>query len=124
MKQSEFKTYLFELFGAPVDGVVYEEKMKLIEKYLVEYQIKHDDEREKPNHGDAWTDDELRIILMNAPTKNNCIRFSQIFGRGYGSIEQIYRWASTDDQTVKETRPADSFVARIKRIAKELGWRA
>ena len=124
MKKTEYKTYLFELFDAPVDGVSYEERMALIERYLVEYQIKHDKQRDQPNRGDPWTDEELRVVMMDAPTKSNCIKYAKIFGRGYGSIEQIYRWASTDDQTVKEKRPDDIFVAHVKRIAKELGWRA
>ena len=124
MKKTDYKMRLFELFDTPVDGTSYEERLKLIEKYFVEYQIKNDDQREKANRGDSWTDEELRVVLMNAPTKSNCIKYSQIFSRGYGSIEQIYRWASTDDRTVKEKRPDDAFVARVKRIAKELGWRA
>ena len=32
MKKTEYKTYLFELFDAPVDGVSYEERMALIER--------------------------------------------------------------------------------------------
>ena len=61
---------------------------------------------------------------MDAPTKRNCIKYAKIFGRGYGSIEEIYRWASTDDKTVQEKRPNDVFMGRAKKIAKELGWRA
>lgn len=98
--------------------------MSLAEKYLVEYQIKNDDKREKPNRGERWTDDQLRIVLADSPTKSNCVKYAKIFGRGYGSIEQIYRWASTDDQTVKEKRSDDVFVTSVKRVAKELGWRA
>lgn len=98
--------------------------MKLIEQYFTEFQIKHDEQRDRPNKGETWTDEELRIVLMDAPTKSNCIKYAKIFGRGYGSIEQIYRWASTDDRIVKEKRPDDAFVAHVKQIAKELGWRA
>ena len=124
MKKSEFKTSVFEVFSQDVDGMSYDEKMRLIEKYVVEYQQKNDDLRSKPNRGESWTDEELRIILQDAPTKSNCVKYAKIFGRGYGSIEQIYRWASTDDQTVKEKRPDDAFVAHVKQIAKEVGWRA
>ena len=124
MKKAEFKSYLFEVFAAPVENLSYEERMILIEKYFIEYQIKNDNQRNKPNRGDSWTDEELRIVLADAPTKSSCIKYAKLFGRGYGSIEQIYRWASTDDQPVKEKRPDDSFVAHVKRIAKELGWRA
>ena len=124
MKKSEFKTCVFEIFSQDVDGLSYDEKMRLIEKYVVEYQQKNDDLRSKPNKGESWTDEELRIILQDAPTKSNCVKYAKIFGRGYGSIEQIYRWASTDDQTVKEKRPDDAFIAHVKQIAKEVGWRA
>ncbi len=124
MKKSDFKARLFELFSAPVDRLTYEERMSLIEKYFIEYQIKNDTQRDPENYGKSWTDEELRTILSNAPTKSNCIKFSRIFSRGYGSIEQIYRWASTDDKTVREKRPNDAFVAHVKQIAKEQGWRA
>ena len=78
MKKTEYKTYLFELFDAPVDGVSYEERMALIERYLVEYQIKHDKQRDQPNRGDPWTDEELRVVLMDAPTKSNCIKYAKV----------------------------------------------
>lgn len=123
MKKTEFKARLFELWDIKIDDVSYEDKMKLIERYFIEFQIKHDEQRDRPNKGDSWTDEELRVVLMDAPTKSNCIKYAKIFGRGYGSIEQIYRWASTDDRTVKEKRPDDAFVAHVKQIAKELGWR-
>lgn len=112
------------MWDVEIDDVSYEDKMKLIERYFTEFQIKHDEQRDRPNKGDSWTDEELRGVLMDAPTKSNCIKYAKIFGRGYGSIEQIYRWASTDDRTVKEKRPDDIFVAHVKQIAKELGWRA
>ena len=124
MKKSEFKTSIFEAFSQDVDGMSYDEKIRLIERYVVEYQQKNDDLRNKPNRGESWTDEELRVILQDAPTKSNCVKYAKIYGRGYGSIEQIYRWASTDDQTVKEKRPDDAFVAHVKKIAKEVGWRA
>lgn len=124
MRKVEFKRCLFELLDANVDGFSYEERMRLAEQYLTEFQIKNDDKREKPNRGESWTDEELRIVLADAPTKANCVKYAKIFGRGYGSIEQIYRWVSTDIQTVKEKRPDDTFVMHVKAIAKELGWRA
>ena len=124
MKKAEFKAALFDLLDADVDGLTYEQQMQLAEKHLTEYQIKHDNRREKPNRGESWTDEELRVVLSSAPTKENCVRYAKIFKRGYGSIEQIYRWASAYDQTIREKRPDDVFVARIKAIAKELGWRA
>lgn len=73
---------------------------------------------------EPWTDDQLRVVLSDAPTKENCLKHARAFARGYGAIEQIYRWAATTDKQVKTKRPDDAFVAQIKRVAKELGWRA
>ena len=124
MTKTEYKALLFQFLDCEVDGLTYEERMQLSETYLVEYQIKQEDRRERPNRCKPWTDEELRVVLMDAPTKRNCIKYAKIFSRGYGSIEEIYRWASTDDKTVQEKRPNDVFMGRVKKIAKELGWRA
>ena len=124
MTKTEYKALLFQFLDCEVDGLTYEERMQLSETYLVEYQIKQEDRRERPNRRKPWTDEELRVVLMDAPTKRNCIKYAKIFSRGYGSIEEIYRWASTDDKTVQEKRPNDVFMGRVKKIAKELGWPA
>ena len=76
------------------------------------------------NKRNAWTDDERRVVLSEAPTKENCVRFARAFKRGYGSIEQIYRWALAPDTTIKAKREDDKFIKQIKSIAKQLGWRA
>ena len=81
-------------------------------------------EYEQSNKGNPWTDDELKVILSFAPTKNNCLLLAKAFKRGYGSIEQIFRWATTDSKRIEEAgRLEDAFVQQVKRIAKELGWR-
>jgi len=74
--------------------------------------------------GKPWTDDELRVVLSDAPTKENCLKHARGFRRRYGAIEQIYRWAAATDAAVKRKRPNDAFIAQIKRVAKQLGWRA
>jgi hypothetical protein len=74
--------------------------------------------------GEPWTDDELRAVLSDAPTKENCLKHARAFRRGYGSIEQIYRWAATPEPEIRRKRPDDTFIAQIKRVAKQLGWRA
>ena len=79
--------------------------------------------RDCSNKGKPWTDEELMIILLEAPTKANCKKFAQIFKRGYGSIEQIYRWAATPKIELGN-RENDSFVQQIKRNAKKVGFRA
>lgn len=42
---------------------------------------------EAPNRNASWTDDQLRVILSDAPTQENCVKHAKAFGRGYGSIE-------------------------------------
>ena len=49
---------------------------------------------------------------------------AKAFRRGYGSIEQIFRWAAEDEKIINEKRPDDKFIKQIKKIAKEVGWRA
>lgn len=124
MKQREFKTQLFDLLAQDVDGMTAEGKMAMAEKLLLEYQIKHDRERDTPNRGRPWSDEELRVILENAPTKENCLRYAKLFGRGYGSLELIYRWAATADSDIPEDYEDNGFIQQVKRIAKEVGWRA
>lgn len=75
------------------------------------------------NKNKTWTDDELRVILSDAPTMENCMKHARAFKRGYGSIEQTHRWASSSREEIKRKRPDDAFVKQIKRIAKEVGWR-
>ena len=70
-----------------------------------------------------WTDEELKIILSDAPTKENCVKYARLFKRGYGSIEQIYRWSVTTTKEMTDERKSDSFILQVKRIAKELGIR-
>ena len=48
---------------------------------------------------------------------------SRLFKRGYGSIEQIYRWSVTTTKEMTDERKSDSFILQVKRIAKELGIR-
>lgn len=77
-----------------------------------------------PNKGKKWTDEELRVILSDPPTRDNCIKHAKAFGRGYGSLEMIYRWAAASDKDIEERgRADDAFVQQVKRVAKELGWR-
>lgn len=124
MKKSEFKSELIKLFDKEIEKLSYDEKILLVEKTLIEYQKKNEDKRDTSNKGKPWTDNELRLILLEAPTEANSLRFAKFFKRGYGSIEQIYRWAGEPYQDIKNSRPKDSFIKQIKKIAKEVGFRA
>lgn len=115
MKKNEF----FE----KLNSLNIENKNKLLSDYLFEKE--KDENYDQSNKGKPWTDDELKVILSFAPTKENCLLLAKAFKRGYGSIEQIFRWATSDLKTIKNSeRKDDAFVLQVKRIYKEMGWRA
>lgn len=98
------------------------ELRRIFKEALREWEIERGwSEGEK---GKPWTDDELRVVLSDAPTKENCLKHARGFQRGYGAIEQIYRWAATSNAEIRRKRPNDKFVKQIRKVAKQLGWRA
>ena len=123
MKRKDFKESLYDALDNEVDGMSYDEKMTLAHSLLVDYEKDNEEKRDISNKGCKWTDEELKIILSDAPTKENCIKYARLFKRGYGSIEQIYRWSVTTTEEMSEERKNDSFIIQVKRIAKELGIR-
>ena len=105
-----------------LDNLSIDNKEKVIKDYLFEKE--KSSRFDQSNKGKPWTDDELKVILSFAPTKENCLLLAKAFKRGYGSIEQIFRWATTELKTIKNSdRKEHSFVLQIKRIYRELGWR-
>ena len=115
MKRSE----IFEL----LDNTISASDIKHLNDYI--FEKSKEDVWDQSNKGKPWTDDELKVILSFAPTKENCLMLARAFKRGYGSIEQIFRWATTETKTIKQgERKEDSFILQIKRIYKEMGWRA
>lgn len=123
MKRKEFKENLFLALDNDIDGFSYDEKMILVHNLLVDYEKENESLRDISNKGEKWADEELKIILSDAPTKENCVKYAKLFKRGYGSIEQIYRWAVTPKIEMSDERKEDSFIQQIKKVAKELGIR-
>ena len=123
MKRKEFKENLFAALDNDVDGISYDEKMILVHNLLVDYEKENEVKRDVTKKGEKWTDEELKIILADAPTKEKCVKDARLFKRGYGSIEQIYRWSVTPKKDMTDERKEDSFVQQVKRVAKELGIR-
>ena len=124
MKKREFKNALYALLDAPIDGLSFDEQISFVEQVLIEYQKDNEVKRDISNKGKKWTDEDLKIILMDAPSKANCMKYAKLFHRGYGSIEQIYRWSTTTMDEINQTERAnDAFILQIKKVAKELGLR-
>ena len=123
MKRKEFKENLFAALDNDVDSISYDEKMILVHNLLVDYEKENEVKRDVTKKGEKWTDEELKIILTDAPTKENCVKYARLFKRGYGSIEQIYRWSTTSLIEMSDESKEDSFICQIKKVAKELGLR-
>ena len=123
MKKMEFQEKLNELLEIDIDDFSIEEKCDFIQKIFIEYQIDKDKVRSPLNKGNKWKDEELKLILSVAATKENCLKFARLFERGYGSIEQIYRWASTPKNQLSEERKGDAFIQQIFKVKKSLGLR-
>lgn len=123
MKRKDFKEIFYKALNNDIDGLTYDEKMTLVHSILVDYERDNEDKRDVSNKGEKWSDEQLKIILSEAPTKENCMKYAKLFKRGYGSIEQIYRWSTTPKSDMSEERKEDSFVIQIKKVAKELGLR-
>ena len=121
MNKRKFKDAVDQLLDQDVDGLSWDQKLALISKRIVDREKKLNVSAE--NKGKPWTDEELRLVLRTAPTVENCMLLARTFRRGYGSIEQIFRWAASRSLIAKK-RPDDTFVNQIKRIADEVGWRA
>ena len=66
-----------------------DEFRRIFTKVMVEYEQAVG--WEEGDKGKPWTDAELRVVLSDAPTKENCVKHAKAFGRGYGALEQIYR---------------------------------
>ena len=122
MTKSEFRKRVLDLLAAPVDTLQDDEKFALIRRTVTEFE--KEQAWDKSNTNGTWSDDELRVVLSFAPTRQNTLRLAKAFKRGYGSIELIYRWAGQSERRIADERADDAFIQRIKRIRKELGWRS
>lgn len=123
MKKTEFRNLARDLIASDVDDCSLDDKIAIVRQTMIDAQ--QDAGFDESAKGKPWSDDELRIVLGHTPTKENCIRLARAFRRGYGSVEQIFRWAATTGAELREKgRENDSFVKQIHRVAKEIGWRA
>ena len=123
MKKNDYKERMLDLLGGNIDDMEFDEKMNFVSNIIIEFEKESEHLRDTSNKGKKWKDEELKIILTDAPTKYNCLKYAKIFKRGYGSIEQIYRWATTPIKDILDERQNNAFIQQIKRVAKEIGFR-
>lgn len=123
MTKAEFRRQLKELLSQSVSGL---DSWEARVSYLIQSVVEIDKTRpyDQSNRKKSWTDDEIRLVLQHAPTKENIARLNRAFRRGPGSVEQIFRWVAKSDRHIRQKRPNDLFIQQIKRLAAELGWRA
>ena len=117
MTKKEFRTELFDTLSKSIDGMTFDEQITYVEKLFISFQKDNEMKRDTSNKGKEWTDEQLKIILSDAASASNCMKYAKI----YGSIEQIYRWSTTPQKDVDRKRGDDKFVLQVKRIARELG---
>ena len=123
MKKYEFKEKLFGVLKNDIDGMSYDDKMILVSNLLIDFEKENEEFRDVSNRGEKWKNEELKIILSDAPSRANCVKYARLFKRGYGSIEQIYRWSTISKVDMPDERKEDGFILQIRRIKKELGLR-
>ncbi len=123
MKKNEYKKRVFDLLNTHIDHMEFNEKMIFVSNIIIEFEKENENLRDTSNKGKGWHDEELKIILTDAPTKFNCLKYAKLFKRGYGSIEQIYRWATTPTKDMSDERKEDAFIKQIKKVAKDIGFR-
>jgi hypothetical protein len=123
MTKKSFKEELKKLLDSTVDKMDKSELINFAKNCICEFESVMP--FDTMNKGSSWTDDELKIVLSLPPTKENMLQLAKCFKRNIGSIEQIFRWAVTPKDVIKNKgRGNDAFIMQIKKIYKELGWRA
>jgi hypothetical protein len=122
MTKTEFRNCVRALLAEQAGNLPLDDRLAIVQQCCIEVQETAG--FDEGNKGKSWTDEELRVVLQHAPTKENCMLLARAFRRGYGSIEQIFRWAATTDDEVAAKRPDHAFIQQIKRVGKQVGWRA
>ena len=120
MNKKEYRQALEGLINESVDGLSLDEKLAVVQQSVAETQSEIG--FDQGNKAQPWTDEELRLVLRLAPTRENCVLLARAFRRGIGSIDLIYRWAMSSDSEVRQKRPDDKFISQVKRVARENGW--
>lgn len=122
MKRTDFRKTLMEIIKPGYSSLTFDEISSEIDEALV--RVAKEKGWATPNKGKEWSDAELGLVLTDAPTKRNTVKYARLLGRGFGSVEMVYRWAYTTDKEIKaKGRDKDKFIKQIKKIARQVGWR-
>jgi hypothetical protein len=120
MKQLEFRKGLMEIIEAAYSSLTFDEIASEIDEALVE--VAKDKGWPTPDKGKEWSDAEFALVLGDAPTKRNTVKYARLLGRGFGAVEMVYRWVYTSDKEIKaKGRDKDKFIKQIKKIARQVG---
>ena len=120
MRKIEFKEKLKDLINEEIEKLSWDEKLGYIRQILVKSD-KENNSYKKSNKGKAWSNEELRLVLNTAPTKDNIMMLAKVFHRGCGSVEQIFKWAATPQIKINKTHADNKFIKQIKKVVKEIG---
>jgi hypothetical protein len=66
-----------------------------------------------------WTDDQLRVIFSNLPTRENAAKLARIYGRTTGAVLLIYKFGMASKTMIPK---GNAYLEQIHRIAREMGW--
>ena len=80
--------------------------------------------RKPTNDHLPYSDEELVIILSDAPTQANAMKHALRFQRTVEAIELIYKWAMASKSTIEARGRSDEiFILQIRKVAKQrVGW--
>src|SRR5437763_16450083 len=119
MTKIEYRDAVHALLAAQVANLSLDDKLVIVQQCCIDAQEAAG--FAEGNKGKSWTDEELRVVLQHAPTKENCMLLARAFRRGSGSIEQIFRWAASTGSEVAAKRPHDAFIQQVKRVVRQVG---
>lgn len=83
MTKKQIEEQLRKLLGE--SGVSIGELRRIFGKVMVEYE--QEIGWPESDKGKSWTGAELRVVLSDAPTKENCVKHAKAFARGYGALK-------------------------------------
>ena len=82
MTKTEYRDAVRALLAAQVAELSLDDKLAIIQQSCIDAQ--ESSGFDEGNKGKSWTDEELRVVLQHAPTKENCILLA---GGGCGTLK-------------------------------------